>query len=261
MIKLGEIKLIRFMAPYGIIKRREQDRRDRVQSVHQESLYRQLIAPDSTVFDIGANVGNRIEALLKCGARVVAVDPQPDCVRILRRTFRNRISVVQAAVGSAPGRHTLYFGEKADTKATLSPDFIAQANKTKRFDDHEWNRTIEVDIITLDSLIAKHGVPRFIKIDVEGFEFEVLRGLSQPVDVLSFEWTSDMPESANKCIDYLSGLGMDHFQLSLGESMSWTNETSRNAATIKEVLTFLGRESLGFGDIYASRKPLARRPE
>lgn len=252
-------KLAKSMIPCGIVDWGRRRIARRAQTDRQTELYRCIVRPNSTVFDIGANVGNRVTAFLNCGASVVAIEPQPNCVRILQRSYRRRITVVQAAVGPQAGRLLLHVGSRTGTTATLSPDFMANADRTKRFSDHEWTGTMEVDVITLDSLITKHGIPSFIKIDVEGFEYEVLHGLSQPVDTLSFEWTSDMPDAAIRCIDYLSSLGMNHFQLSFGESMLWAHNTSQSAATMKQIVALLGEEMRCFGDIYASRNPLTRR--
>src|SRR5688572_28540682 len=49
--------------------------------------YRQFLAPGELCFDVGANVGNRVKIFLKPGARVVAVEPQRECVRTLRAAF------------------------------------------------------------------------------------------------------------------------------------------------------------------------------
>ena len=59
---------------------------------------------------------------------------------------------------------------------------------------------------TLDRMIERYGVPQFCKIDVEGFELDVLRGLSQPLSCISFEYHLTEAERLTSCLDHLSGL-------------------------------------------------------
>jgi hypothetical protein len=64
----------------------------------------------------------------------------------------------------------------------------------------------DVEVTTLDALIAKYGIPAFCKIGVEGFEAEVLKGLSQPLRMLSLEYHRDEAGQALECLNILSKL-------------------------------------------------------
>jgi hypothetical protein len=64
-----------------------------------------------------------------------------------------------------------------------------------------WRQQLVVPIITLDSLIARFGEPAYVKIDVEGYEMDVLRGLSSQPRLLSFEFHNAELDAAYACLD------------------------------------------------------------
>jgi FkbM family methyltransferase len=169
------------------------------------AFYQQFIKKDDLVFDIGANVGNRVEVFLALGAKVVAVEPQPTCAAILRQKFGNTIHIENVGLGSKPGELDMNIATDS-TISTFSADFIA-ATGNERFKQHKWVDTIKVPITTFDALIEKYGVPVFAKIDVEGFETEVLKGLSQAIPALSFEYcVPELQANLDQCIKLLTAL-------------------------------------------------------
>src|SRR4029079_17220966 len=97
-------------------------------------------------------------------------------------------------------------------------DFIAAAEGAPGWEDQHWTKTKTVAMKTLDELIAKHGIPRFVKIDVEGFEDEVLAGLHHPLPMLSFEFTTIQRGVALKAIERLARSSLYSFNAALGES-------------------------------------------
>jgi hypothetical protein len=95
--------------------------------------------------------------------------------------------------------------------------------QTGRFKDNEWNQRYEVEVTTLDHLIEQFGVPKFCKIDVEGFELEVLLGLSNPIEYISFEFAVEFIEKASACTEQLMNLGYQHFNYALGDNLAKPN--------------------------------------
>jgi hypothetical protein len=127
---------------------------------------------------------------------------------------------------------------------------FAEHWKTGRFSESVWDKKITVDITTLDELIKKFGDPKFIKIDVEGFEHEVLLGLTKKSGIISFEFASEFIENAYKSIDYLISIGYTEFNYSLGERRKFYTQWS-NANTIKEGLkNNIKEDDLLWGDLY-----------
>ena len=227
-------------------------RRSQTQQQHDRSLafYRTLIPRDALCFDVGANVGNRVELLLELGARVVAVEPQADCVAELDRKHGSnpRFTLVATALGAAPGELVLKV-PSASTIATMSPEFIEAMQASGRFSQYSWDRELRVPVTTLDALIGAHGVPGFCKIDVEGYEAEVLAGLSQPIASLSFEYTPELIDVALSCVDHLERLAPYEYNVSHGESMELVARQWLGAAALR---TLLAAERFpSWGDVYA----------
>lgn len=213
-------------------------------------LYRQFIAPGDLCFDIGAHVGNRSRAWRRLGARVVAVEPQPHLARLLQRLFGHdpAVTVVPGGVGAAPGTARLLVSTRTPTVTSFSAEWVAQVSRRPDFAHVRWDHAVDVPLTTLDALIARHGVPAFCKIDVEGYERAVLDGLSQPLPALSFEYLAAARAVALACVDRLEQLGRYRYATAPGESQQlggW-----QDAAGLRAWLTDLAPDA-GSGDIYA----------
>jgi FkbM family methyltransferase len=215
--------------------------------------YARFVAAGDLVFDIGSHVGDRVAAFRRLGARVVAVEPQPALATTLRLLYgRDKaVTLEQTAVGSRAGTTALKLNLDNPTVSTASEAFIAAAHDKPGWEGQHWTRTVEVPVTTLDALIARHGVPRFIKIDVEGYEAEVLAGLSTPVAALSFEFTTIQRDIAQACIARCAAIGYRGFEASLGESLAFVHSRPQTADQIGDWLMGLP-DRANSGDIYAT---------
>ena len=212
--------------------------------------YRKFISPGDICFDVGANVGNRVAPLLSIGAKVIAVEPQPACHHVLGLRFGDRITLVRKGLDAGKGVREMYLSDE-HVLSSFSKEWIDSV-KGSRFERFSWNGKIEVEMITLDDLIKTHGSPRFIKIDVEGFEANVLKGLSKPVPYISFEYiTPEETSRAQECLDILNGIAPEaEYNYSKGESMAFALEQWISYAAMRDVLRSKEFEESGFGDIY-----------
>lgn len=226
----------------GVLARVAADRRAR-------RLYEEWVRPGDLCFDVGANAGGRARVLLSLGARVVAVEPQPECIAKLRR-IRGLI-VEPVAVGAETGWAELRLAT-ASTIATMSKDWVDAGRRSGRFGEHDWRGSARVRVVTLDELIVCHGVPSFCKIDVEGYEPEVMAGLSSPVPVVAFEFVAEQPEATRRVVSRLSEIGRYRFNVSFGEEheLRWPDWREPNAV-LKE-LASLDEAGLAWGDVYAA---------
>jgi len=224
----------------------------RAETARMCAFYREFMGSGDLCFDVGANLGNRSRVFLKLGARVVAVEPHPYCVRVLRLKYRRsrRFRLVSKAVGSEPGWAELQTG-KSHTISTLSTEWRKQTVASGRWKPEEWSERVKVEVTTLDELIETYGLPRFCKIDVEGSEFEGLRGLSAAVPQLSFEFTA--PEETGKavaCVERLESLGKYAYTYSLCESLVLEHREWTSATELCRTLAGL-TEPDSWGDVYA----------
>lgn len=216
----------------------------------------EFIAPDDLVFDIGANMGNKTAEFLALGANVVAVEPQGACITELHKRFRAHIGtgslkVVQGACGSHLGEVWLSIGE-AHTLSTISREF--QEKTQGRFGLHKWLHRIPVQSYTLSHLMKQHGVPKFIKIDVEGYEYEVLKGMDGIApQYISFEYTPELHSNFVKCCNYLQKVGNWVFNYGSQEAelMKFTGWVDFD--TLNDLLLLYSNDKVEFGDVYAKQ--------
>lgn len=217
-----------------------------------DELYARYVLKGDLVFDVGAHVGHRTASFLRLGARVVAVEPQAMPALLIKAVWGWRgAKVVRAACGSAIGVASMRVNGENPIVSTMSSDFVAASSGAPGWEGQSWDRTIEVPVTTLDALVAAHGEPTFIKIDVEGFEAEALAGLTRRVNALSFEFTTIQKNVGLACIDRCEALCFTRFNAVLGESRQFVFEQDTDAAHVRAWLSALPPEA-NSGDIYAA---------
>jgi FkbM family methyltransferase len=224
--------------------------------VRMKRFYGQFIHAGDVVFDIGANRGEYSDLFSRLGATVVAAEPNPSCCKLLAALAKDRnIRVEEAAIGASVGTAKLRLCDESEL-STLSEDWFENSHQSATYATVKWLDQIEVPILTLDVLAQKHGVPSFVKIDVEGFEENVIKGMSFSPKFVSFEFSNVKRENAQACILALGGRGFA-FRPMLSRDFSFSTDQWLSADEAASWLRdYQGKEE--FGDIFAKASDPSR---
>ncbi len=214
----------------------------------EPGFYMQFFKEGALVFDVGANIGEMTSAFLLNGAgRVIGFEPQPACVETLHRRFErdSEVTIVPCGLGAQPGKTTLSICSGGSGLSTCADHW-----KQGRYALMEWDRQIEVEVTTLDAMIAEFGSPAYCKIDVEGYEYQVLRGLTQPLPYLSFEFTREFLGEAERCLAHLDALGFTAYNAILCDKQELIFDAWVSAPVLLKEL-HSSRDGLLYGDLFA----------
>ena len=219
-------------------------------------LYGSFISPGSLCFDIGAHVGNRTLVMSSLRAGVIALEPQNSCSKLMKLLFglNPRVKVLSYAAGAVSETGTLKLSPGNPTLATVSDEWIKTVSNADSFSGIRWTRSAGINITTLDDLIDLYGIPDFIKIDVEGYEYKVLLGLSKAIPALSFEFMPAGIGVALACLDILENMARYVYNISFGERLTFRFSSWLDIGTLRSFLLRLSPTGKS-GDIYARIVP------
>lgn len=158
------------------------------------------------LFDIGANRGDATLAGLSLGYKVIALEPAPKIYAQLVKNFIYNPNVIplKVAVSDSDNQRIEFYEADEDGLSTINKDWLT--NETLPYAGKSF-RTVMANTITLDTLVFAYGKPDLVKIDVEGAEWSVFRGLTKYCVPLTFEWTDVTLSEHQEQLEYLKGLG------------------------------------------------------
>jgi len=224
---------------------------DYYRRVKMKNFFGKFISKNDLIFDIGANRGDLSEIFLKLEARVICVEPQKDCIKKLNLKFKGNknVIIVPFGVSDRSSKLKLYLSQTSSENATFSRKW----RKEGRFKQEVWQETDLVNMVTLGDLINQYGVPRFCKIDVEGYEYNVIQGLSlNEIYCISFEFSYEFLNDTINCCQYLRRLGYNKFNFSIESNYDLELvEFTGHEEVIKKIKLF--QETSLCGDIYVKR--------
>lgn len=164
------------------------------------------------LFDIGANRGDATLIGLQKGYKVIALEPAPKIYKELVSNFIYNPNVVplKLAVSNTNNERVEFYEADENGLSTLNKEWLtseAMPYANKPF------RTVTATTITLDRLVGLYGQPELIKIDVEGAEWNVFKGMTKKYGTIAFEWTEVTLDEHAKQLEYLQNFGYEEFSI------------------------------------------------
>jgi FkbM family methyltransferase len=221
----------------------------------KKQFYSQFVGKQKLCFDVGANIGSRTEIFVLLGAKVVSIEPQTQCVKKLKKKFKKQgalVTIISKAVSDVIGTSKIAISS-FDGYSSMSKKWISKVEKSGRFRKSvSWTEWQEVETTTLDNLISEYGVPHYLKVDVEGFETNVFRGLHTAIPYLSFEFTwPETIEETNLVIDMVDALGKYEYNYIEEDSSEWKLKDWLTGEELKKYFpSHLTKDTLLTGEVY-----------
>jgi FkbM family methyltransferase len=171
------------------------------------------------IFDIGANTGEWTKANINNYDKIITIEASPITFeKLVKNVSSNKIVLLNYAVCNNDGKDITFYHADKDVLSTINKEWLT--NVKSRFNNERYNEII-CKTITIDNLILQYGLPELIKIDVEGGEYECIRSLTRKVNLLCFEWASEVNDITFRCLDYLITLGFSQFYLQNGDKYTF----------------------------------------
>ena len=219
------------------------DKEHRKDNENAKTFFGSLVKPGELCFDVGANLGQTIDCLSELGCRIISFEPNPYCVALLSKKYQSNINVqiLPIALSSQTGTAKLHFNGTAST-ASLRKDW-----------PYETEEEVDVEVSTLELMIAKLGHPDLIKIDVEGFELEVIKGLKTVVRTIVFEIHKRETDLGIQVLEHIMSMGgFVGIKATTGDHSEWLIDSW---STNTDLAHLWDRTDLDFANIIVRSKP------
>jgi len=205
---------------------------------------------NNLIFDVGANIGNKSVIFAKIAKNVIAFEPTERLFLLLKKRLKHtNVKMLNYALGSSVSSLEFFVIEGNDAYNSLSKKHIETTATQRDIAKVENVSTRTVHVDTLENAIQQFGIPKYIKIDVEGYEYEVIKGLKNSITLISFE--VNLPDFLNesiKIIEYLAALSDDKYLFNFTADGPFLNETFINKV---HAIRFLTTSPLKYMEVYA----------
>lgn len=205
---------------------------------------------NNLIFDVGANIGSKSIIFSKLARKVVSFEPSERLFGLLQKKFENtNVIIYNYALGNKVSTSDLYIVENNEAYNSLNKKHIEITATSRNIATLDTVKRQEVKVEIIEHFINEFGIPKYIKIDVEGYEYEVVRGLETTVPIISFE--ANLPEfreESIKIIKYLDVLSINRYKYNFTVYNSFIME---NFSTKEVAIDFLINTKLKYVEIYA----------
>lgn len=168
------------------------------------------------IYDIGANIGKftevNIDKYINC--EFIVVEANPNLIPVLEKKFESikNIKILNLCVSDSDGFVDFYISE-ADTISTASKEWINES----RFNNFKYNSPIKVKSVSIDSMMIEYGESDYTKIDVEGYEYTIIKGIEKYIGLISFEWAEEMILDIKNSLFHLNSIGYKEFYITYND--------------------------------------------
>jgi FkbM family methyltransferase len=184
---------------------------------------------DNLIFDVGMHTGRDTEFYLKKGFSVVSIEANQELARNARAYFENSISckkltICEVAIADHEGEIDFYVNDQKDDWGTISKEFASRNEGLGTS-----NTLTRVRCTTFQTILRQHGVPYYLKIDIEGADTLCLVALLEFEDkpkYISIETGLNSFEETFTELSLLWNLGYRDFKIvnqALNENVSCPN--------------------------------------
>ena len=205
---------------------------------------------DKLLFDIGANVGAYAQARWETGeyAKIICIEANEIAFKRLETRFKNNNNIfpIFCAAGAKDNEKIIFYQTKATVLSTANPAWLNTPGY--RF---EGNSTasivseIEILSVTIDKLIDIYGIPDLVKIDVEGYEETVIKGLSIKIPELCFEWAEEMSKECLATLKQLKSKGFTNFAIQYNDDYTYKPEKYLKISKFKSKMLSTRKDDWG----------------
>lgn len=221
----------------------------------EEEVYSIFDLQDKIVYDIGT-ADDGVESFLRSGAKkVIGIEPGKKFYKRIYRKYRNneKVKLLNIAVGEEDTKKEMIVCNSGYF-STFSEDQVRIVKENEASKNLEFYKKEEVKMLKLDTIIEENGIPYFCKIDVEGYELQVLKGLSKKIPIISFEYNTSLIKNAEKCILLLEELGEYEYNFTERLRVDMKLDEWVGPLEMVKALNTLNYDEMAYGDVYARLK-------